>query len=201
MNTKTNQKAMTLIEILVALGIFLLATTMMWLYITNSYKIQNFSFEQSSAIEEARRGVETMTKELREALPGDNGSYPIQLAEDDELIFFADFDRDSQIEKVHYWLEGSDFKKGVTEASGTPLEYSADDEIVTTLSRYVRNADGKVFTYRDGDYNELSTPSDPDSVKLVHLFLKINVTPDRAPLDFDLESDVSIRNLKENLGS
>lgn len=199
MNIKKNQTGVTLVELLVALAIFAIASIIVWAFITNSYKLQNFTFEQSSAITEARRGVETMVKELREALPGDNGSYPIELANPQELIFYADFDRDNAIEKVHYWLDGSDFKKGVTESSGTPLIYDPLDEEVQTISRYVRNNTTTIFTYRDSDYAALTTPADPNNIQLINTFLTINVYQNRAPFDYELESDVTLRNLKENL--
>ncbi len=198
-NKKKNLSGITLIELLVALGIFVFASIMIWSFINNSYKLQNFTFEQSSAITEARRGIETMVKELREALPGDNGSYPIELANPQELIFYADFDRDNAIEKVHYWLDENDFKKGVTEASGSPLIYNPIDEEVEVISRYVRNGTTTIFTYRDSDYAELTTPADPNNVKLINAFLTINVYQERAPFDYELESDVTLRNLKENL--
>ncbi|MFH1610768.1 MAG: type II secretion system protein [Patescibacteria group bacterium] len=196
---KKNKSGVTLVELIVALSIFVVASVVIWSFITNSYKIQNFTFEQSSAITEARRGVETMVKELRETLPGDNGSYPIESANPQELIFYSDFDRDNAIEKVHYWLDGSEFKKGVIEASGTPLTYDPLDEEIQVISQYVRNNTTTVFTYRDSDYTELATPADPNSIKLVNVFLNINVYEDRTPFNYELESDVTLRNLKENL--
>ena len=189
----------TIIEALVALGVFVMAILIITAFIINSYKLQNFTYEQSTAISEARRGIETMVKELRETLPGDTGAYPIELAETQEIIFYADFDRDDAIEKVHYWLDGSDFKKGVIEASGNPLTYNPANEQVETISRYVRNYEDAIFIYRDSDYIALNTPADPNEVKLINVYLKINMFENRAPMDYELESDVALRNLKENL--
>ena len=189
----------TIIEVLVALGVFVIAILIITAFIINSYKLQNFTYEQSTAISEARRGIETMVKELRETLPGDTGAYPIELAETQEIIFYADFDRDDAIEKVHYWLDGSDFKKGVIEAGGNPLTYNPANEQVETISRYVRNYEDAIFIYRDRDYIALNTPADPNEVKLINVYLKINMFENRAPMDYELESDVALRNLKENL--
>ena len=189
----------TIIEVLVALGVFVIAILIITAFIINSYKLQNFTYEQSTAISEARRGIETMVKELRETLPGDTGAYPIELAETQEIIFYADFDRDDAIEKVHYWLDGSDFKKGVIEAGGNPLTYNPANEQVETISRYVRNYEDAIFIYRDRDYITLNTPADPNEVKLINVYLKINMFENRAPMDYELESDVALRNLKENL--
>ncbi len=193
-----NTKGLTLLELIIAISVFVLATFAVSTFIIQSFRAQNFSLEQSSAINEARRGVETMIKELREALPSDTGSYPIELADDQELIFYADFDRDDAVEKVRYWLDGTDFKKNIIEASGTPLSYSGNGE-TEVLSRFVRNNTNTIFIYYNSDYVTSTAPADPSNVKLIHINLKINVNPQKAPLHFELESDVSLRNLKENL--
>ena len=111
-----NTKGITLMEVILAVAIFVLATFMIAIFIIQNFQAQNFSMEQSLAIGEARRGVETMVKELRETLPGDTGAYPIESANDQQLIFYADYDRDDAIEKVRYWLDDTEFKKGVIEA-------------------------------------------------------------------------------------
>ena len=193
-------------EIMVALGIFLFVIAMVWLFIKQSYRVQSFTFGQTTAITEAQRGVEKLVKEAREALPGDTGAYALESADDFEFIFYADYDRDLAVEKVRYFLDGSNFTKGVIEASGTPLEYLQENEETMVISKYVRNeASEPVFTYYDGTYSgketdvPLSTPADVLTLKLIHVHLKINVFPDQAPKDFHLESDVQIRNLKDNL--
>ena len=193
-----NNKGLTLIEILIALAIFILSTLALYVFIDQNFKAQNFSLEQSTAINEARRGIETAVKELREAMPGDTGAYPIELADSHEIIFYADYDRDDAIERVRYFLDGSDFKKNVIEASGYPLAYSGEGDTII-ISQYVRNNEVPVFTYRDSDYIELTTPADANRVKLIHIYLKVNVAENRAPIDYELESDVYLRNLKENL--
>lgn len=193
-----NNKGLTLLELIVAISIFILASFAVSTFIMQGFRTQNFSLEQSSAISEARRGIETLIKELREALPSDTGAYPIELAETQEIIFYADFDRDDAIEKVHYWLDGNDFKKNIIEASGSPLAYSGNGE-TEILSRFVRNDTDPIFIYYDKNYTTSTTPADPNTVKLIHIYLKINVNPQRAPIHFELESDVSLRNLKENL--
>lgn len=205
-NKIIDSRGVTLVEILVALGIFLLVIGMIWIFIQQSYSVQNFTLGQTMAIGEARRGVETLVKEVREALPADTGTYPIEKADDFEFIFYADYDRDAAVERVHYYLDGSDFYKGVTEGSGDPLQYLPENEQVTIISRYVRNtATEPVFQYYDGSYSgkqtdePLPSPANVAQIRLVHINLKINIKPDQAPTDYYLESDVQIRNLKDNL--
>ena len=192
------KQGMTLIESLVFILIFSLILAAVFDFIVISYRIQGYSFQQSISISEARRGVETMVKEIREAKLGDDGSYIIEEAEDYEFVFYSNIDQDQETERVRYFIDGSNFKKGVINPTGWPIRYESEDEEISVLSQYVRNAP-PVFRYYDGEGNELSSPARLKDTKLMHLFLVINVNPNRPPQDFILESSVQIRNLKTNL--
>jgi len=102
--TEETRTGFTLIEALVAIVIFTLAMVAISGLIVLAYRTYGYSWEQSVAIEEARRGVETMVKEIREAKNGQDGSYPIELAEDKEFIFYSDIDGDGKTERVRYFL-------------------------------------------------------------------------------------------------
>lgn len=204
MPSSLSPRGLTLMETLVAIAVFLLASLIIFYFMVQSLRTQNFSIEQAMAISEAQRGVELLIKELRETMPADTGAFPLNYAQTQELVFYADGDRDSVVEKIRYFLNGTNFSKGVTKPTGAPLAYLAQNEAITIISRYVRNGATPVFTYYNenwpGDviHNPLAAPADVDAIKLVHIYLKINVFPEKAPMDFDLESDVSIRNLKNN---
>ena len=195
----------TLLEVIVVIGILGMVIIAVGMFVSQGYKINAFGQEQNQAIKEAQKGVSTMVKEIREAGYGDDGSAPFYLADDFELIYFSDIDKDVATERVRYFLDGTNFNKGTIEATGSPLEYLEVNEEIITLSRYVRNESDPIFTYYNGDYpgdtiyNPLATPADLTEIKLVHVHLKINVDPSRAPIDYNLESDAHVRNLKENL--
>ena len=64
-------KSFTLVETLIAIFIFFvimvgLSSSVVWLYRTHSY-----TWQQALAVDEARRGIETMVKEIREAKQAD----------------------------------------------------------------------------------------------------------------------------------
>ena len=145
-------KGYTLIEIVVVVAIFGFVIVSVGVFITQGYQANTFGYEQSQALREAQKGISTMIKEIREAGYGDDGSAPFALADDFEIIFFSDVDKDVATERIRYFVDGTDFKKGTTEATGDPLEYLDENEIITTLSEYVRNSDTNVFTYYNGDY-------------------------------------------------
>ena len=97
-------KGFTAIEALIAIVIFSLATGAITGFILLSYRTHNYAFEESTAVNEARRGVELMTKEIRAAKIGDDGSYPIERADDKQFIFYSDIDKDGETERVRYFL-------------------------------------------------------------------------------------------------
>jgi hypothetical protein len=123
----------------------------------------------------------------------------IEKAADYEFIFYSNIDNDSAVERVRYFLEGSNFKKGVIKPEGTPLRYPLTKEKIKIISSHVINQP-PIFRYFDGNNQELPAPSRLKDTKLMKVYLVINVDPNKPPVDFVLESNVQIRNLKTNLG-
>lgn len=99
------KKGLTLIETLVTVAIFALAMGAVSGLILMGYRVHSYTFQQATAIGEARKGVETMVKEIREARIGDNGAYIIEKAEDYEFIFYSDIDKDKETERVRYFIK------------------------------------------------------------------------------------------------
>ncbi|MDI6883303.1 MAG: prepilin-type N-terminal cleavage/methylation domain-containing protein [Patescibacteria group bacterium] len=197
-------RGFTLIESLVTIAIFVLVLGAVVGLVLGLYRAHYYTFQQSQAIEEARNGVEIMLKEIREARAGDDGSYIIEKTEDFEFIFYSDIDKDGDTERVRYFIDGTDFKKGVIEPIGFPRQYITDpqdlqfSEKIFILSKYLRNQP-PIFHYFDGNLQELPPPARLKDTKLMRVYLVVNVDPNRPPQDFVLESDVQLRNLKTNL--
>jgi len=201
---KNQAQGFTLIEALVTIGIFLLILSAVTAFIAQSFKVNRFSIQQSDAINQTRKGIDIMIKEIREASPAENGSYPIDTAQNQTLTFYSDIDQDEFVERVRYFLDGSNLKKAVSKPSGFPPLYS-DEEQIITISEYVRNDADPIFYYYNKDFptdtenNPLSMPVAINEVRLIRIFLKVNVDPAYAPDDFVLISNSQLRNLKDNL--
>lgn len=328
-----NKAGFTLVELLVTMAVFTVAMGAVTTFIIMSYRAQGYTLQQAISVNEARKGIETMTKELREAKMGDDGSYIIENANDFEISFYSDIDKDGATEKVRYfvlessslssandcvtyaqggscqsifpnftannieaasvnvcvegdldggneyvdiyadsallgricqtgcnqcsgtWQGCTDFdvtaqaqdgsitftadsstavgsggsgfcdwqhnnhamkasfnldwtesemssnltlRKGVIQPTGQPVSYNPDDEEVTILSRHIMNI-LPVFRYFDDQANELPAPARLEDTKMLKVNLIINVDPNRVPQNYELESNVNIRNLKENL--
>ncbi len=204
---KNNTQGLTLIEILLTISIMIVLIIAWQSFILRGYRGISFGREQLSAIRSAQKGITTMTREIREASTAENGSYPLEKADDNEIIFYSDIDEDQYVERVRYFVENNTLKKGTVEPTGSPLTYNTNNETITTIAQFIRNntSTEPIFTYYNGDYpldntnNPLPTPSRLIDTKLIHVFVKINVDPKRSPDDFVLESDVQLRNLKTNL--
>jgi prepilin-type N-terminal cleavage/methylation domain-containing protein len=312
----------TLIETIVAIVIFTLAMGAVSGFILMGYRTQTYTWQQSIAIDEARKGIETMVREIREAREGQDGSFPIEKAGDKEFIFYSDINNDGKTERVRYFLgatnsgnqiqecqtsvkggtcsvsfsnflkgtlksaqvkvsvdgdfgqtreyaeifadgikigeicksgcsdcprawqgtatfdvtsQASDnsitflakatsfvdplcphsmkarfefsftedlaglaheFRKGVIKPTGDPPKYLTENEVITTLTSYVRNAP-PIFEYYDQNGNKIEPlPARLKDTKVMKVYLVVNIDPNRPPQDFELESFVQLRNLK-----
>ena len=130
-------KAFTLIETLVAIFVFTLAMGAISGFIFMAYRTHSYTWQQSIAIDEARKGIETMVKEIREAKSGEDGSYPIEKAGDKEIIFYSDIDQDNETERVRYFLgtvsSGNQTQKCVSFVTGGACSMPFSDFLRGTL--------------------------------------------------------------------
>jgi len=142
----------TLIESLVTIFVFVLAMGAVSGFVVMAYRTYGYTWQQSIAIDEARRGIETMVKEIREARSGEDGSYPIVLAGDKEFIFFSDVDNDGKTERVRYFLgttnSGSQTKECQTSVKGG----SCGVDFFNFLKGTLKSAQVKISV--DGDFGQ-----------------------------------------------
>jgi type II secretory pathway pseudopilin PulG len=130
-------KSFTLIETIVVILIFTLLMGAVSASVVLLYRTYGYTWEQSIAIDEARRGIETMVKEIREARSGEDGSYPIEYAGDKEFIFYSDIDGDGKTERVRYFLgkisSETQSQKCVTFTAGGSCSVNFSNFITGTL--------------------------------------------------------------------
>ncbi len=187
----------TLVETLVAISIFTILILAISFSIVFFYRTSAYSIQQAQAIDSAKRGIDTMIREIREAGYADTGAYLIESAQNQGFVFYSDVDRDQNIEKIRYFLAGQTLKKGEIEASGVPREYKPENEKISILSEYVQNGIEPIFSYFDENNNQIADLLVVGEITLVKVKLIINVNPLRPPSNFILISDAQIRNLKE----
>lgn len=154
--------------------------------------------------QDARSVLRIMVREARSASPSGIGAYPIAEAGTQSFAFYSDIDNDGIQERVRYFLSATDLKKGVIEPTGSPLQYNpASEQVTTLLARNVQNGAQPVFTYYDTNYDgttaPLSQPVTTATIRLVKISIVIDADPNREPAPKTFTSQVSLRNLKDNL--
>jgi len=192
---------LSLIEMLITLTIFSLIMVTVSSSVLYFYRTNSNALEQSFALSSARKGVELLVRDIREASYSDDGAFPIVSIGVNSMTFYSDTDRDANIERMRYFLEGTTLKKGTLEASGNPPKYNDIDEVIITVSEDVRNGeDGvDVFNYFDNTNKEIKNFNNVTDVAFVSVNLIVNINPTRLPREFTLRSSATIRNLKTNL--
>lgn len=192
-------KGFTLVEALITTFIFGLGAIMVSLIIMNYYRIYNHTFRQTTATIEASKAIKTMLREIREATTAQNGAYVIATTTDYEFSFYSDVDKDSDVELVRYYISGTNFIRSTIEPTSSPPVYLASNAKTSVVSIYVRNGPS-IFKYFDKEGNELLTnPIRRKDTEMMQLTIVINVNPSDITLDYELISNVQLRNLKSNL--
>lgn len=195
-------KGFTIVELLVVMAITLVlfAAFTTWFFLT--LNAEQYSTNLLMSTEQARESLLAVSRELRETVPGEDGSYMIVSALPEELIFFSDVDSDVQAERIRYFRDGVDLKRGIVQASGFPITYDLDTEQVEVVATYLANEPGDdMFQYyglgyRD-DVDPLPDPVEVKDVRLIHMNVLIDVADDTSD-PFRLEIDVQLRNIVTN---
>ncbi len=199
---------MSLLEMLIAISIFTIGMTGFSLLFANSWRQNAYTLEMGMTAMITSRNVNKMVKYIREVRQGDDGSYPVQLADDNELIVFCDYDKDGKTERLHFYYDEDDHTlyMGVRRPSSSfPITYVSGDESVQVVSAHVVNATSNpVFAYYDGKYpenssnNPIETPAVPPNVRLVRITIHMNIDPNRAPDNIEIKSFAEMRNLNDH---
>lgn len=202
-NILKDNRGLTLIEVLVAMGIsvFLIVGIMdllLW-----AMHGRDVVWEQLSTQNEGRKIVQDFTNELRRATASSIGAYPLEIAQNQQIVFYSNIDTDSWRERVRYFISNKTLKKGVTKPSGNPLTYNPVNEVLTDVVHDIANGTSSLFYYYDQNYagpssTAMTYPINITNVRMVGISLSLEEKPNVAPAPFNIEAKVEIRNLKSN---
>jgi len=199
---KLNQKGFSLIEIMVSLTIFLLVGVAIWSFQRNIFMLNDFIANDLDIQKEARKTFKQISSEIRSISQSSTGAYPIEVASPNSFIFYSDIDNDAIQERIHYFLSGNTLKKGVTKPSGAPLTYDTDNEVVIEVIHNII-VGTPIFSYYDAEYDgtkpALTDPIDLLAIRLAKISITTDVDPNRPSAPFSITTQVSMRNLKDNL--
>ena len=194
------KNAFTLVETIVVIAMTALIFITLGTLLAYFYKTNAYTLEQSTAVGQARTGIEDAMRYLREASYGSDGSYPIAQAATSSITFYANSNNDSVIERITYALINGTLYRTVAEPSGNPLSYVGAAIATSTIATSVINgASTPVFTYFDDTGAQLSPPINIGDVASVETTVVIDVNVNRAPVAFTLSGGATLRNLRNQL--
>lgn len=200
-----SKKGFTLVETIVAIALFVLGTQATVLVFSKTMQNKAYTLEMGKASFVVSRSIGDLTQYLRRARQSDSGSYPIVSADKNDLVVYSDYNKDNITERLHIYLSNHKVYMGIRNPSSTfPKTYAAGDESTVLLAdRIVNTATDSLFSYYNKDYpedlvnNPVATPADVSEIRLVKIFLKINIDPNRAPDNIQQETFVELRNLND----
>lgn len=202
-NNRKLEPGFSVIEVLVGTFILTLMGITIYYFQKDVFSLNRILSSGLTAQDEARRALKSMSAEVRTASPSSIGAYALAQTATSSFTFYSDIDDDSFKERVRYFLDSATLKKGIIKPSGTPLTYNPANEIISELIHDVANAATSTFSYYDADYDgttqPLTEPINIAAVRLVKITVTIDENPQTPPGPATLTTQISIRNLKDNL--
>jgi prepilin-type N-terminal cleavage/methylation domain-containing protein len=200
--SKMHYTGFTLIEIIVVVAITALLGVAVSTFFIDTFSLQRIISGNLSASGDARRALKTMTAEIRTASPSSLGTYALSDAATSTFTFYSNIDDDAVKERVRYFIDAGDLKKAVLKPTGNPLAYDGA-EAMSTLVHDIQNGTSSLFLYYDETYTGTTTPLaagfDITDVRLVRIDIGIDSDPNKPPSARWYTTQVSFRNLKDNL--
>lgn len=201
---KVTQKAFTLIEVMVAgtmittLGFALLGLQDLF------FQNEQTAFNTYTNVSETNRVLTQFIKEMRQIQMSENGAYALDTLNDNEIVFYSDYDNDDTVERVRYTLNANVLEKGITEPAGSPAVYDTLTETTRILTENVVNQT-PIFSYYNSDWpsdlvnNPLVSGNRFSDTQTIRIFLLVNSNLNQDGEEYVLDSFVQPRILKSNL--
>jgi prepilin-type N-terminal cleavage/methylation domain-containing protein len=205
--TINKSRGFTLLETVIAVSIFCILMFVLSSLLISIMKNPGTDLSALSSIDRARMVSSAFTNEIRSAMFGNDGSYPLSQAANSQIIFYSNVGASgSNANRIRYYVSGDTLYKGVTIPTGNPLSYNLSSETVKPILKGLVNGASPLFYYYTGDYNgdgvELSQPVNVNQAKFVKINLMVNQqsSPD-GDVNFTLSAGIAIRALKNNLSN
>jgi len=207
MNKKITQKGFTIVELIVAIALFVVLS----LGVISLVSIMLTTVRQQGGLladsESARKVAFGIISELRNSVTSSLGAYAIETADDQTLVFYSNVDGGTDIEKIRYFISNGTLVRGVTKPTGNPLVYNSGNEVTFVVQKNIANGANKLFYYYDGTYNGvtdnyLSQPVNVTQVRYVKIKMQVyNKAGVKNQTSYAITVGGSVRNLKDNLGN
>ena len=196
----------TIIEVVVSIAILLMIGLGIIAFersvLTNTKVLQ----AELNSGQQIRRTLAGFVADLRSASPSSAGAYAIDTAATSTLIFYANVDNDASIERIRYFVATGTLRRAVLKPTGT-IYNVANEKFSTIINDLANPTSTPIFTYYDSGYDGFTSSStDPlpipiniTSIRMAKMSIVVNPNGVRAPVMQTYTTQVSIRNLKDNL--
>ena len=200
----SKHKGMTLVEVIIAISIFLLIIVAVGIFQVNVFSNQKAVSGSFQTSQDAQIILKTIIREIRSMSASANGSYPIVNASNNSLTFYSDTNNDNLNEEITYRLIGNIAYRVSIAPTGSPAVYNPANQSTTTLISNVRNSTStSFFEYFDENYTGTSTalsmPVNVTAIRLIKVNLTLDIDPYRSPIPVSYSAQINLRNLKTNL--
>ena len=189
------KKGISLIELIVTAGLFVIISGLMMVMIVRSFNSYRFSKQTIDAQERAASAMREFEKNTR-------GATQIIASSPDELTFYAYLldDRQPAPSRVRYYCDNGNLMKGVIHAvgNGPIFEYPLDQEFFKVVAKDVVNGE-TLFKYYNDASVEIGNPVPVDAVRMIQFTISIDENITAPPEAITEITSVNLRNLKTNL--
>ncbi len=190
----SNPRGFTLIELLVAITLFSMVSLGMMTFMVNIGNGYRFLDVQSTAAVDSSNSLGRIAKVLR-------GSTEVVEALPASVTVFAYFSpNDAVVDKVKYYLEGTNLKVSVIPPTGVAPTYTYNpaDEKITSLRTNITNITS-IFKYYDDIGTELTGTFNESQVKQIGIAISVNPNTKVLRKSLSNQTTVTLRNKKTNL--
>ena len=165
--SKSDSGGFTLIELIVSLALVSAVLLAIGKFQSDAFQFNQIFSRQVRLRTDARRVLSEMVDEIRMMTISEEGVYPLLLAQDTAVTFYADYDNDGIVERIRYFASDGKLWKGTLEPTGNPLTYNDANEVVEEKLSFVQTTT-PIFQFFDGNFQGGSgqPPSGPNSIDL-----------------------------------
>lgn len=205
MKTLKSNQGFTLVETVVAIGLFTIIGLGSVLLIGNMFTTSNRVGLVAANTDQARQTVFRFVQEIRKAENANTGDYTIAQASNQEVIFYTNLDGGADVERVRYYLSNNDLYRGVVKPTGTPYSYNLANESSTLLLNDIANQASPLFYYYDGNFTgsepALTQPINLTQIRYLRMEIMLrNTAGTEADNIITISAGGVVRSLKSNLG-
>jgi prepilin-type N-terminal cleavage/methylation domain-containing protein len=183
----------TLIESMIAISLSLIILVAMYSLMDLMRTNQSSALTSHEITDEANRAMSFFTDSIRKAKASETGSFKIEKATGNELIYFSDYDSDGRVERIRFTKSNTIVYQATTKPSGTPVSYPIANEKINIITNSLENGTHSIFTYYGTPQSAgqtgiiLSEPVTLQNIRLIKMSLHI-VPSDKPTNSITLDS-------------